>query len=64
VQVINEVCVRASNRMSLHKVAADHDTSEVKECFVDVVTAFAADAEAAELVQPTDGSFYDPATDS
>lgn len=56
--------LRASNKMSLHKVTADHDASEAEECFVDVVTAFAANAEAAELVQPTNRSFHHPAKDS
>lgn len=50
--------------MTLHKVTANHDASEGEECFVNVVAAFAADAEAAELVQPTDRSFHHPAIDT
>jgi hypothetical protein len=50
--------------MTLQKVTADHDASEVEKCFVNVVAAFAADAEAAELVEPTDRSFHNPAKNS
>lgn len=40
--------------MSLHEVGANQDAAEFEECFVNVIATFASDAEAAELMQPTD----------
>ena len=39
----------------------DQDTSNGEERFVDVKPSFVADAQSAELVEPTDRAFDDPA---
>jgi len=43
---------------------ADQDTTNRQERLVDVQAAFVADAQTAELVQPTEGAFDDPAEDA
>jgi len=50
--------------MTLQEVGANHDAAEFEECVVDVIATFAADAEAAELMQPADRSFDDPTKDA
>jgi len=45
----------------LQKLEADEAAADRKEGFVDVVSAFVADAEAPVLVQPGDGALDDPA---
>jgi len=47
--------------MTLQVIAADDDAAQRQQGVVDVVSAFAAHAEATHLVQPTEGSFHDPA---
>lgn len=47
--------------MTLEVITADDDAAQREQGVVDVVSSFAADAEATHLMQPTDGSFHDPA---
>ena len=45
----------------MQEIPADEGTSEGKKCLVDVGTLFVSDAQAAELVQPSERPLHDPA---
>jgi len=47
--------------LCLEEFEADEAAADREECFVDVIAAFVADAQAAVLMQPGDGAFDDPA---
>ena len=47
--------------MTLQVISADDDAAQRQQGVVDVVSPFAADAEATHLMQPTNGSFHNPA---